>query len=394
MSHESVPTSPVSRKGLRLAGLVGLVVVIGVVVIGVVSRASEAKNLGDWTDKQAVPTVTVAAPGQGNGSKPLELPGRLEAYSRASIYARVPGYLKSWKVDIGARVKAGQLLAEIETPDLDQQLLQARADLASAKANADLAAITTKRWKAMLEADSVSAQESDEKSGDYTAKQAMVNAAQANLDRIVAMKGFTRILAPFDGVVTARNTDVGALINAGSSSGTELFAVSDVHQLRVYVRVPQNYVPAIKTGATATLIVPEYPDKTFTARIDSSAEAVAADSGTTLVQLSVDNADGKLMPGSFASVRFDVSGAAQALSVPASALIFDERGMRVAVLDKDNRVAFKTVTIGRDLGKVVELGSGLEAGDRVIQSPPDGLGAGDHVQIATDTASAKTHAKA
>ena len=389
--------NPVSPRSLRRAGIVAVVVVIAVVVAGVATRANDARKLKDWTDEQAVPTVSVAPVERSEKGSSLELPGRLEAYARAPIYARVSGYLKYWKVDIGAPVKAGQLLAEIETPDLDQQLLQAKADLASAEANAALAATTAKRWQAMLGSDSVSRQEVDEKTGDYTAKQAIAKAAKANVDRIEALKSFARIVAPFDGTVTARDTDVGALINAGSGSGPELFVVSDVRKLRVYVRVPQNYAPAIKPGAIATLTVPEYPGRTFQARVEASAGAVAAESGTTLIQLAVDNADGKLMPGSFASVKLDRPADATALRVPASALIFDNQGLRVATLAADGKVAFKKVAILRDYGKSVEIASGLADGDRVIESPPDGLVDGDRVRTAekdTDTELAKAQGRA
>ena len=387
---------PVPAHRLRRAGIIGAVVVVAVVATGVVTRANDARKLKDWTDQQAVPTVSVVPVERSAAGASLDLPGRLEAYARAPIYARVSGYLKSWKVDIGAPVKAGQLLAEIETPDLDQQLLQAKADLASAEANAALAATTAKRWQAMLGSDSVSRQEVDEKTGDFTAKQAIAKAARANVDRIEALKGFTRIVAPFDGMVTARETDVGALINAGSGSGPELFVVSDVRKLRVYVRVPQNYAPSIKPGQVATLSLPEYPGRTFQARVEASAGAVAAESGTTLIQLAVDNADGKLMPGSFASVRLDRPGDATALRVPASALIFDDKGMRVATLGADHKIVFKQVTILRDYGKTVEIGSGLGADDQVIESPPDGLVDGDTVRTAAkdDTELAKNRGRA
>ena len=395
MSNAPHTPRPVPVHRLRRAGIIGAVVVVAVVAAGVVTRANDARKLKDWTDQQAVPTVSVVPVERSAAGASLDLPGRLEAYARAPIYARVSGYLKSWKVDIGAPVKAGQLLAEIETPDLDQQLLQAKADLASAEANAALAATTAKRWQAMLGSDSVSRQEVDEKTGDFTAKQAIAKAAKANVDRIEALKGFTRIVAPFDGMVTARETDVGALINAGSGSGPELFVVSDVRKLRVYVRVPQNYAPSIKPGAIATLSLPEYPGRTFQARVEASAGAVAAESGTTLIQLAVDNADGKLMPGSFASVRLERPGDSTALRVPASALIFDDKGTRVATLGADHKIAFKQVTILRDYGKTVEIGSGLGADDQVIESPPDGLVDGDSVRTASkdDTELAKNQGR-
>jgi RND family efflux transporter MFP subunit len=369
-------------RRLRLAGIAAAVVAVVIVVYGVATRAAESSRLHDWTEAQSLPTVAVVSPAGGTNSKSLELPGRLEPYVRAPIYARISGYLKSWKYDIGAQVKAGAVLAEIETPDLDQQLLQARADLASAQANAALAQTTAKRWQSLLGGDSVSKQEVDEKVGDFTAKQAMVKAAQANVERIVAMKGFTRIVAPFDGTVTARETDVGALISAGGGTGPELFVVSDTRRLRVYVNVPQSYVPNVPSGTKATLSVPEHPGVNYTATVEASAQSVNAASGTTLMQLTVDNKAGELLPGGYASVRLDLAGRADVLSVPASALIFDARGLSVATVGADHRGVIKPVVIARDLGKVVELGSGVVAGDRVIESPPDGIVTGAEVRIA------------
>ena len=295
-----------SRRKLRIAGIVLAVIAAAVAVAGIVTRAADNTRLRERAEAQAVPTVAVIAPGNSGDAGALELPGRLEAYSRAPIYARVSGYLKSWKVDIGTPVKAGQLLAEIETPDLDQQLLQAKADLASAQANAALAGTTAKRWQSMLGSDSVSRQEAEEKAGDFTTKQAMVNAAQANVDRVLAMKGFTRIVAPFDGIVTARTTDVGALINAGSGAGPELFVVSDTRKLRVYVSVPQSYASIVKVGAKAKLTVPEQPGKSYAATVESSSRAVNVASGSMLIQLAVDNAAAELLPGGFASVSLEL----------------------------------------------------------------------------------------
>lgn len=379
VNNESVP-----RRRLVVIGVVGIAVAVLVVAAGVTLRAVDARNLKTWTNAQVVPTVNVIHPVSAANGPTLDLPSHLEAYSRAPIFARVSGYLKSWNVDIGAPVKAGQLLAVIESPELDQQLLQARADLASAQANAALAGTTAKRWQALLGTDSVAQQEVDERTGDYTAKKATVAAAQANVDRLLATKGFERIVAPFDGVVTARDTDVGALINAGSGGvGQELFTVSDVKQLRVYVQVPQSYAPDVRSGTTATLSVPEYPGRHFTARVIASADSVNASSGTTLVQLLVDNADGKLLPGGFASLQFKLPVQANAVRVPASALVFDARGLTVATLGANSQVVFKKVTINRDFGDSVEIGSGLVASDNVIDTPPDGLVDGDHVQAAS-----------
>ena len=377
--------SGLSHHTLRISGIVAVIVAIAVVVTGVTTRANNSNDLKEWTDKQAVPTVSVGLPGGAGDGSSLDLPGRFEAYARAPIYARVSGYLKSWQADIGTPVKAGQLLAEIETPDLDQQLLQARADLASAQANVGLAATTAKRWQEMLVTDSVSKQEVDDKTGDYASKQAMVKAAQANVDRLLALKGFARITAPFNGTVTARNTDTGALINAGGGTGPALFEVSDTRKLRLYVNVPQNYVATIKPGTKAKITVPEHQDKTYTATVESSSGSIDVASGTTLVQLAVDNAGGELLPGGFANVSLALPSNKAVLSVPASALIFDQGGLRVATVGADNKVTVKTITIARDLGKTIELHSGIEANDRVIENPPDGITDGDQVNVAASS---------
>jgi RND family efflux transporter MFP subunit len=385
----SDPAAPaLSGHTLRIAGIVIVAIAAIVVIAGIAMRASDAARLRERADAQAVPTVVVVAPGNAGSAATLDLPGRIEAYSRAPIYARVSGYLKSWKVDIGTPVKAGQLLAEIETPDLDQQLLQAKADLASAQANAALAATTAKRWQSMLASDSVSRQEAEEKSADYATKQAMVNAAQANVDRVAAMKNFTRIVAPFDGIVTARSTDVGALINAGSGAGPELFVVSDTKKLRVYVNVPQNYVSIIKRGTKASISVPEHPGKFYTATVESSSQAVNTASGSMLIQLAVDNAKGELLPGGFASVSLELPRDTGVFNIPPSALIFDKAGLRVATVGADSKAILKPVTIARDLGKVIELASGIAADDRVVESPPDGIANGDLVRVAMPDAKA------
>ncbi len=369
-------------RGLRLAGFIVAIVAAIIVVHGVWSRASENSRLHDWTDAQALPTVTVISPSSLGNNSGLELPGRLEAFARAPIYARVSGYIKDYKVDIGAPVKSGQLLAEIETPDLDQQLSQGRADLVTAQANEKLAKLTSDRWQTIVKTGAVAKQDADEKLGDYQAKQAMTKAAQANVDRLVAMKGFARITSPFEGVVTARNTDIGALINVGSTAGQELFVISDTHKLRIYVNVPQNYVPLVPPGTKATMSVPEHPEKKYDATVESSSQAVTAASGTTLMQLGVDNASGELLPGGYATVRLTLPANAGVLSIPASALIFDSKGLSVATVGSDNRVTVKPVMIARDLGKTIEIRSGIAADDKVIESPPDGIATGAEVRIA------------
>ena len=374
--------SGISVQRLRIVGIVAVIVALAIVVTGLVSRASGNARLREWTDTQAVPTVAVAPPQASGDAGTLDLPGRLEAYSRALLYARVPGYLKGWSVDIGSPVKAGQLLAEIETPDLDQELLQSKANLATAQANVALSETTAKRWQELLKTGAVSKQDVDEKVGDLKAKQAIVKASQADVDREQTLKSFARIVAPFDGIVTARNTDVGALINVGGATGQELFVVSDIKRLRVYVSVPQNYVPSIPAGTKAKITVPDRPGKTYTATVESSSQAVNVSSGSTLMQLGVDNANGELLPGGFANVSLALPRDANSLRIPASALLFDKNGLRVATLDKDDKVLLKKVTIARDLGSTIEIGSGLSAEDRIIQSPPDGIADGDLAHVA------------
>ncbi len=374
--------APPSGRRMRYAAIAIAAVALVLVAAGVVTRSSNAARLNQRADDIAVPTVSLIAPGRAAGGSALDLPGRLEAYSRAPIYARVSGYLKSWKVDIGAPVKSGQLLAEIETPDLDQQLLQAKADLASAKANATLAGTTAKRWQSLLAGDSVSRQEAEEKANDLATKQSMVSASQANVDRYQAMKTFARIVAPFDGTVTSRSTDVGALVNAGGGSGPELFTVSDTRKLRVYVNVPQSYASVVGRGTKAEISVPEHRGRSYPATVETTSGAVNAASGSLLIQLAVDNANGELLPGSFATVRLEMPHDAGVLNVPPGALVFDRRGMRVATVGADDKVTMKTVTIARDLGKVVEIASGLSPDDRVIESPPDSIADGDVVRIA------------
>jgi RND family efflux transporter MFP subunit len=366
---------------LPRAGLAFVILAIAVVAQGLVSRAAQSSRLRALTAAEAVPNVAVVAPSSVDNLSGLELPGRLEAYIRAPIYARVPGYLKSWQHDIGSRVKAGDELGEIDTPDLDQQLAQARADLSVARANAKLAEITAKRWQSLSGTDAVATQDVDQRTFTWNASIAQVKAAQANVDRLVAEEGFKRLVAPFDGIVTARETDIGALINVGAAGGAELFVVSDTQRLRVYVNVPQNYVPSVPPGTRATLSVPEHPGKTYSGAVEASAEAVNPSSGTTLMQIIVDNSAGEMMPGDYASIDLQVTPVAHVLSVPSSALIFDAKGLSIATLDSRERVRLKPVSIARDLGPVVEIASGLAPTDRVIENPPDGVGDGANVHL-------------
>jgi RND family efflux transporter MFP subunit len=384
-----MPTDRKSRRGLMLAGVLIAIVLLLVVGNGILSRNSSEARLQVLAAVQSVPIVSVVTPAQSANESWLDLPGRLEAYARAPIYARVGGFLKAWYVDIGAPVRAGQLLAEIEAPDLDQQLLQARAALASAQAGETLAAVTAQRWQTMGATNAVAKQTVDEKTGDLTVKQALSKAAKANVDRLVVLSDFKRVTAPFDGIVTTRNTDIGQLIGADSSTGLALFVISDVERLRVTVSVPQNYVPAVKLNTKVQITVPEYPGKVYAGVVEASARAVDAASGTTRMQLVVDNSSGELMPGAFANTRIELPPNLKALSIPAGTLIFGQNGLRVAVVDADNKVTLKNLTISRDLGQVVEIGTGLTPDDRVIESPPDGLSDGDPVRVVSAPATKK-----
>jgi RND family efflux transporter MFP subunit len=394
-SERDEPAAPavISRRKLGVTAFAAVAVAAVVVVMGVTTRRMADARLSEWTEQQAVPTVSLASPDARGRRTSIDLPGRLEAYSQAQLFARVSGYLKEWKADIGTPVKAGQLLAEIEAPDLDQQIMQAEAGVTSAQANAALASQTLQRGQSLVQSGAVSKQDLDQRAADFANKQGLVKSAQANLDRLRVLEKYKRIVAPFDGLVTARATDVGQLINAGSGGGPPLFVVSDTTKLRAYVNVPQNYVPSVKIGTKAQITVPEYPGRSFSATVEASAQSVEAASGTTRMLLVVDNAAGELMTGAYANVRLELPTPESAIHVPASALIFDKSGLRVATVGADNRILLKQVTIARDLGKEVEIGTGLSVDDRIVESPPDGIASGDLVRVvgpagspATDTA--------
>lgn len=370
-----------SRARPALFAAIAILVAGGVVAGGLVTRHNQGEQLQAGAAERSVPTVSLVSLKDIPASD-LELPARIEAWARAPIYARVSGYLARWNVDIGTPVKTGQVLAQIDTPDLDQDLRQAQAQLAVARTGLTLADSTAKRWQALVGQNAVSKQEADEKQNDFMSRQSTVQALQASVSRQQALKTYTTLVAPFDGVVTARNTDVGALVNVGGASGSELFVVSDIRKLRVYVNVPQRQVALIKPGSKATLSVPERPDASYTATVQSTAQAIAAGSGTMLVQLAVDNKNGELLPGAYANVRFDLPLDASTVSVPPGALMLGKDGVRVATLDGANKVRIKKVTIGRDMGTVVQLAGGVERSDRIIDSPPDGLAEGDTVRIA------------
>ena len=380
--HEGFARQPgPNRRTLRLVLLAAVAVAIAVAIMGIRSRQQALANLQQIAAARTIPVVDVAAPQPPKGPTPLDLPGRLEATARASLFARVSGYIAKWNFDIGARVKAGDVLAEIEAPDLDQQLYQAQSELATAQANEELANVTNQRYQTLLPNATVSRQAADEKASDLAAKRAIVRSQQANVARLQALAQYKRVVAPFDGVVTARSTDVGALINSGSATGSELFVISDTKRLRLYVNVPQAFVSAIKAGTTARVAVPEHPGRIYTASVTAGAGAIDTATGTMRTQLVVDNAGGELVPGSFASVSFEIPPANGTLTVPASAIIFDRNGLRIAVVSQAGQVELRKIVIARDLGNVVEISSGIAPDDRVVQSPPDDLIDGDTVQI-------------
>ncbi len=341
-----------------------------------------------WTTEQTIPTVTTVLASTSHNSNTLVLPGTLQAFYKAPIYARVPGYLRAWYKDIGAPVHKGEVLAVIDTPELDQQIEQAKADLQNAVAARDLSQSTAKRWTSLLTLDAVSKQESEEKTSDLQAKTALVAAAKANLDRLNDLKGFARIVAPFDGTVTNRSVDVGALVNAGSeSNGTPLFTVADIHRIRVYVSVPQNYSAEIKPGVTAQLSLPEYPGSTFSATLDGSANAISEKSNALLVEFLADNPQGQLKPGGYAQVSIHVPTQQNVVTIPASALIFDQNGLQVATVGAGDRIRMKHIKIARDLGTEVEIDSGIDRRDRIVDNPPDSIAEGDHVHPEQTTSS-------
>jgi RND family efflux transporter MFP subunit len=376
--------TPVSRRKLGAAGAVVAVGLGVIVVTGITARQKGDAHLREWTDAQAVPTVAVAPPDAKLLVTTINLPGRLEAYYRAPIFARVSGYVKSWTVDIGAKVRSGDVLAEIEAPDLDQQLLQARADLLNAQAAARLSEATLKRRQTLLTQNFASQQDIDERTADLNSKTALVKASQANVDRLEVLASYKKLTAPFDGIVTARDTDVGTLINSGGG-GAPMFVISDIRKLRVYVNVPQTFVPLVKVGTRATISLPEYPSRSFQAVVESASQSIDSATATSRMQLGVPNEAGELLPGSTGTVRLELTNDAQPLHIPASALIFDQSGLRVATVGPGDKVVFRKVTIARDLGREIEIASGLNADDRVILSPPDGLNEGDPVRVAGAT---------
>ncbi|RSV44374.1 efflux RND transporter periplasmic adaptor subunit [Sphingomonas sp. ABOLE] len=381
--QSEAPLSPQTHapRGLKTAGIAAVVIAGAVIALGTMSRAHDNGEAQNWSDARSIPVVHLVPVQAAAATGSLSLPGTLEAWNAAKLYARVGGYVRGWDKDIGATVAAGTPLAQIDTPELDQQIGQARADLASAIANAGLAKSTAARWNDLLTTHSVSQQEADEKNGELAVRNAAVNGARANLNRLLAMKGFATIRSPFAGVVTQRAADIGDLVGPSSGNQQPLFSVADVRKIRIYVSVPQVYSSAIHPGLPATLSVPDYPGRSFTAQVVGQSGAISPQSGAFQVQLVTDNPGALLKPGGYAKVGFNVAGQAGTVQVPASALVFRAEGARVALVGADGHVHLQAITIGRDLGPTVEVLGGLKPGDRVVDNPPDSVSEGELVRV-------------
>ena len=349
---------------------------------GVVSRVRGRDRVGEETAQNAIPVVMVQKPSPSPAINELVLPGDLTAFIEAPIYARTNGYLKNWYTDIGTPVKKGQLLAEIETPEVDQELRQAKADLETAIANAHIAATTDVRWRGLLVNKAVSPQDAETRTATAQATKGAADSAQANVRRLEELESFKRVVAPFDGVVTARNTDIGALINAGQSTGSQLFRVADTKRLRVYVAVPEQFAPEVRPGLRAQLRFNEHPGITYPATVVRTSEALDPSARTLEVELQVDNSKGELFPGAYAEVHFNLPGSASTLRVPATALVFRSAGLQVATVVRANRVKLRKIQQGRDFGTTVEVLTGLSPNDLIVVNPPDSIADGEVVRIA------------
>ena len=352
----------------------------GVAASGILSRNHSDAELAKWTDQQAIPTVDVVTPKKATENQALTLPADVQAFYTAPIHARVNGYVKMWYFDIGAKVHAGDVLARIDTPDLDQQYEQAKGELAKAQADYNLAVLTADRWKSLRASQAVSQQTADEKTGDALARKAQVAAAQASVDRLRAMEGFKDITVPFDGTVTARHIDVGGLVSATDSNQPALYDIASTKRMRVYMRVPQVYTASIKDGMSVTLKLPQYPGRTFKGTVDTTSNAISDLARALLVEAIFPNEEGLLSPGSYAQARFELPLDPHKLVVPASAMIFRGNHPEVATVEGD-KVVLKQVSILMDTGNEIELSSGVSLDDKVIVSPSDSVGDGDEVKI-------------
>jgi RND family efflux transporter MFP subunit len=375
-----LPPAP-PRKALLLIALVLLLLVAGGLVT-MFSRMRESHVLADETERESVPTVAVVHPTAEKPDEELVLPGTLQAYEESPIFARTNGYLLRWYKDIGSRVTQGELLADIDTPEVDQELMQVRANRQQIVAQMDLAKINADRYVGLRKTDSVSQQEADQQSSGYQQAKANLEAADATVRRLEQLESFKHVYAPFSGVLTKRNVDPGALINAGGT-GKELFDIAKVDPLRVYVSVPQNYAPAIKSGMEAWVSLQELPGEKFKGTVARTAQSIDPVTRTLLTEVDVPNRDGRLLPGSFGEVHFRAGVDAQKLTIPVNAMLFRQEGPRVAVVDSDGKVHLRPIVIGKDYGTTLEILGGVEAGDSIIVNPADSLEEGQKVRVAT-----------
>ena len=385
---------PIKRSNKRLI-IILLVIIIALAAWGIFSRIIGERRLNEQTQDESTLTVKTTKPVKSGASEAVVFPGTVEAWHEASIYARTNGYLKKWYTGLGSVVKEGDLLAEIETPEVDAELHQAEADLATAKANNVLAQSTTKRWEDLLKTNSVSKQEADEKRSDAASKAASVAAAQANVDRLRNLQSFKRVTAPFDGMITSRTTDNGALITSGSTTGQILFHLVQADKLRIYLQIPQNYAAAITSDTIAELHFPEQPTKVYKEKLYHMGDALDPAARTLLIEFIVDNKNGELFPGGYVEAHLNLGTFSQNLRVPTNTLVFRGDDVQVAVVEEGHAL-LKTVVLGRDFGNDVEIVSGLNENDQVILNPPDSLISGQKAKIAEpepDKASDKKTAK-
>lgn len=377
------PDSSGASHGLLIAILI-LIVAVVIVVAGILPRERAKAALRAETYNLAVPVVDVIHLKQGAPQQEIILPGNMQAFIDSPIYARTNGYLKRWYHDIGAHVKAGDLLLEIDSPEVDQQLDQARADLSTSEANMNLAQVTAKRYQNLQSTDAVSQQDVDNAASDYAAKKAMVASARHNVLRLQQLQSFEKVYAPFDAVVTARNTDVGALVNSGNGGASqELFHVAAIGRLRVFINVPQQYSNLAKPGLAANLTLAQFPGRRFQGTLVRTANSIDLASRTLLVEVDVANPTAELLPGAFTEVHLKLPESSPSYILPATALIFQSAGAQVAEVDTNNRAVLRSITIGRDFGKEFEVLSGLNVGDSIIDNPPDSLVSGEQVQSAS-----------
>ncbi|MCU1250726.1 MAG: putative Co/Zn/Cd efflux system rane fusion protein [Edaphobacter sp.] len=389
--HESTAATPAAPRrrspGRNAAILLIAVVVVGLLVLsGVIPRLRARKALAAETNELAAPTVLVVQPKRGAPSQEIILPGNIQAFVDAPIYARTNGYLKRWYFDIGSHVKQGQLLAEIESPEVDQQLSQAQADLGTATANLHLSQLTANRYSDLITQDAVSQQETDNAVSDLASKNTVVKSSQANVDRLKQLVSFEKVYAPFDGIVTARNTDIGQLIDSGASGGQarSLFQVAAINKLRVFISVPQIYSQAATPGLTADLTFAEFPGRRFQGKLVRTSRAIDPTARTLNVEVDVDNAWGELLPGAYTEVHLKLKESMPTMTVPVSALLFRQEGLRVAVAKGDNTAVLEPVTLGRDFGDFAEITTGLTGQERIIINPPDSIIDGERLNIQTE----------